>query len=527
MFPVKSGKNFIGDFRFTKICVQGKLPIYFLYSLNERYVMKKILIIGGGVAGLSAGIYAQLNGYHATVCEKHFIPGGNLTAWDRRGYHIDNCVHWLTGTNPVTSTYRMWETLGALGETEIYQGETLFTCEHDGKRMSLYRNLTRMKEEMLALSPEDEKEILSFIHAIEYLQGFCGIAGEQHNETISPLKAIASVPVISKYYGLTTGELSEKFKHPLLQLFFRGFFGDLFGALALIFVCAHFCGDNGGIPYGSSQSMAERMSERFQSLGGTLLLKKEAVKIHTEKKKASAVTFADGTTIEADYIILGCDPASVFGKLLDLPMPKALNKNYKDPRFLRFSAYQCAYSCTLPELPFEGDLIFQIPEEYQKTLLTDHLIVREFSHEKQFSPDGENLLQTLTFTFEEDAKDFIALRKQDREAYNEKKKLLAELTQKLIETQLPALAGTLKCIDVWTPATYHRFINSEIGSFMSFALPSRAYPFCASNRVKGLSNVILATQWQQAPGGLPIAADVGKRAVKTVSAMERKKFIKD
>ena len=485
--------------------------------------MAKILIIGGGVAGLSAGIYAQLNGYQATVCEKHFTPGGNLTAWDRRGYHIDNCIHWLTGTNPATSSYRMWETLGALGETEIYQGETLFTCEYEGKRISLYRDLSRMKREMLARSPEDEKEILSFSRAVEYLQGFCGIAGEKHSERISPLGAVASIPLISKYYGLTTGALAEKFRHPLLRLFFRGFFGDQFGSLALIFVCAHFCGDNGGIPCGSSQAMAERMTERFQNLGGTLLLKKEAVKIHTKNKKAYAVTFADGTVLKSDYVIPAIDPASVFGKLLDLPMPKALNKNYKNPRFLRFSSYQCAFSCSLPKLPFEGDLIFPIPEEYHETLRTDRLIVREFSHEKQFSPKGENVLQTLTFVFEEDAKDFISLRKYDKAAYNEKKQKLASLTQKLLEEHLPALSGKLNCIDVWTPATYQRFTGSEIGSFMSFALPSRAYPFCVSNRVKGLSNVILATQWQQTPGGLPIAADVGKKAIRTVNARERKR----
>ena len=70
-------------------------------------------------------------------------------------------------------------------------------------------------------------------------------------------------------------------------------------------------------------------------------------------------------------------------------------------------------------------------------------------------------------------------------------------------------------------------VRMRFGSFMSFALPSRAYPFCAGNRVKGLSNVILATQWQQAPGGLPIAADVGKRAIKTITSLDRKKFIKD
>ncbi len=484
--------------------------------------MAKILIIGAGVAGLSAGIYAQLNGHQAIVCEKHFIAGGNLTAWNRSGFHIDNCIHWLTGTNPASSTYGMWETLGALGTIEIYQGETLFTCEHDGKRIALYRDLYRMKNEMLALSPEDEKEILAFIRAIEYFQGFCGIAGKNHNEKIAFLDAVAAVPALSKYYNLTTGQLAKKFKHPLLALFFKGFFGYEFSSLALVMVCAHFCADNGGIPVGSSSAMADRLTERFQSLGGELLLKKEAVQIHTENGRAHAVSFADGSKLEADYIVLATDPASTFGKLIDLPMPKALQKNYKNSRFLRFSAYHCAYACSLSELPFEGDLIFEIPEEYRETLLTDRLIVREFSHEKNFAPEGENLLQTMVFTFEERAKDFITLRKNDRAAYNKKKQALASVTQKLIEERFPVLSGKLKCIDVWTPATYHRFINSEIGSFMSFVLPARALPLCAANRVKGLSNVILATQWQQSPGGLPIAADVGKKAIQAIMTQERK-----
>ena len=484
--------------------------------------MAKILMIGAGVAGLSAGIYAQLYGHQAIVCEKHFIAGGNLTAWNRNGFHIDNCIHWLTGTNPASSTYPMWETLGALGEIKVHQGETLFTCEHEGKRISLYRDLYRMKKEMLEISPEDKKEILAFIRAIEYFQGFCGIAGENHNEKISPLDAVAAIPALAKYYKLTTGELAKKFKHPLLSLFFKGFFGYEFSSLALIMVCAHFCADNGGIPVGSSSAMAKRLTERFQSLGGELLLKKEAVQIHTENGRAYAVSFADGTKIEADYVVLAADPASIFGKLLDIPMPKSLDRNYKNSRFLRFSAYQCAYSCSLSELPFEGDIIFEIPEEYRETLLTDRLIVREFSHEKKFSPEGENLLQTMVFTFEDQAQTFIEQRRSDRASYNERKKLLASLSQELIERQFPVLVGKLKCIDVWTPATYHRFTNSEIGSFMSFVLPSRALPLCINNRIKEFSNVILATQWQQAPGGLPIAADVGRRAIQTIVKQEQK-----
>ena len=37
----------------------------------------------------------------------------------------------------------------------------------------------------------------------------------------------------------------------------------------------------------------------------------------------------------------------------------------------------------------------------------------------------------------------------------------------------PELSGKLRLLDIWTPATYKRYVGSEIGSFMSFALPKK------------------------------------------------------
>ena len=116
--------------------------------------MTDIVIIGGGVAGLSAGIYARMNGYSAAVYEMAASAGGNLCSWEREGCVIDNCVHWLTGTNKATPTYKMWEELGVLGEgVEIIQPETLYTCEYGGWRLSLGRDLDRLRCDMLSVSP--------------------------------------------------------------------------------------------------------------------------------------------------------------------------------------------------------------------------------------------------------------------------------------------------------------------------------------------------------------------------------------
>ena len=55
--------------------------------------MKKVVIIGGGIAGLTAGVLLQKAGVSVEVFEKHTIVGGQCTGWKREGYFIDNCIH--------------------------------------------------------------------------------------------------------------------------------------------------------------------------------------------------------------------------------------------------------------------------------------------------------------------------------------------------------------------------------------------------------------------------------------------------
>ena len=61
---------------------------------------KKIGIIGAGMAGLSAGCYLQMNGYDTEIFEASNSPGGLVTAWKRKGYAIDGCIHGLVGSSP-------------------------------------------------------------------------------------------------------------------------------------------------------------------------------------------------------------------------------------------------------------------------------------------------------------------------------------------------------------------------------------------------------------------------------------------
>ena len=75
---------------------------------------KSIIIIGAGIAGLSAGCYGQMNGYRTSIFEMHDKPGGLCTSWQRKKYTFDLCIHWLVGSASASGFYHIWQELGAL-----------------------------------------------------------------------------------------------------------------------------------------------------------------------------------------------------------------------------------------------------------------------------------------------------------------------------------------------------------------------------------------------------------------------------
>ena len=121
----------------------------------------------------------------------------------------------------------------------------------------------------------------------------------------------------------------------------------------------------------------------------------------------------------------------------------------------------------------------------------------------------------MVYCLDDEAKAFIELYK-DKEAYKQRKDQIVSDTVKILTERYPGLEGKLECIDVWTPATYCRYTGSEVGAWMGFILPAGEIPLQMSRRIKGLKNVYLGTQWQQNPGGLPMAILAGKNAVRAI-----------
>lgn len=134
-------------------------------ATNDR--TKKILIIGGGVAGLATGCYGRLQGYETQILEMHGLPGGLCTSWERKGYVVDGCIHWLMGTRPGTSFYPLWQEIGALDGLSFLQHKLIYRVEGpSGEGVDLPADVDQLEHALIAFSPEDEGVIRELIQAV-------------------------------------------------------------------------------------------------------------------------------------------------------------------------------------------------------------------------------------------------------------------------------------------------------------------------------------------------------------------------
>ena len=488
----------------------------------------KAVIIGGGVSGLAAGIYAQMCGIESEIHEKHFILGGQCTGWKRKGYTLDNCVHWLTGTNPDTEVYKVWEDVGVLGDgVKIIQPESFMQVELDGQSINLWQDTDRLKKDMLAISPEDAEAIEEFIGTVCIFKEFAmpGLKPFEMMTIIDKLKFLMKMKNAGKPYGkyskMSIEDYASKFRHPLLRKLITTYLPYTYNAASMFYTFGTFCSGNGALPEGGSLGMVARMEQKYRNLGGKVFTSHEAVGIDKEDDRISAVRFKDGSTATGDYIILACDTNETFRHLIGEEMMDGyFRKRYKNEAE-KYRIY-CSINCYLSLDGKAGDTLpGAIVVDAQTPFLAKH-----FDYEPSFAPDGKSVIQTISLQYEDDYDRWKVLYDSDREAYRQRKAEFGEMAKKALEQRFPEFEGKLEVLDVATPVTHERYCNAYKGAYMSFILTPFIKKESHAGRLPGLKNLILAGQWLQSPGGLPNAVVTGRFAIQRLCKTAGLKFCK-
>lgn len=493
---------------------------------------KKIVIVGGGMAGLTAGVYALKAGFEAEVYEKHSIVGGECTGWDREGYHVDNCIHWLIGTKEGSSLHNIWKDVGALeNDLEIIQADKMYTSELNGEKITLWKDLERTEKELIDLSPEDEMEIKKLMKYVR-IGEHAKIPADKPSEMMSAIDYIKlgssmkdTMKLFKELEGKDTKDLMNCFKHPLIKCMLSDFCTKASLAYSFPMMYGNFVSGDGGIPRGGSRAMAFRMQRKFESLGGKVCTNANVVKIEIgDNGEATGIDLANGEHISADYIICSCDTDYTFGHLIDESyMDPILREMYTNRKaYPVYGMFQIAFSVNSHIDAICGEIMLECNNIQVADWMSDRMSVKSYAYEPSFAPKGKQIIQVL-IGLQEEAYDYWMELYKNKDEYQSKKEEIANKVLKKIEERFIEYKGKMKILDTWTPVTYHRYCNAYKGYNQSFTITKHSaknqHP---SANIKGIDNVVLAGQGLNPPGGLPVAAIQGKYSIQRILKKEKR-----
>lgn len=506
--------------------------------------MKKVAIIGGGVAGLSAGIYAQRAGFQTIIYEKNSVLGGNCSGWYRNGYAIDNCLHWLTGTNKDGGQYSQWVELGVINEnTKIIERPWFASSQTNGVRVTLWRDPERTRREMLEISPEDETEINLFIDCVKLADDI--VANLSSIDKIAKTFTTADTTLSHMefarrsvlYMGINNEQWVKRFKSEAIRNLILDFCPKEYESYYLIIMYSFFTAGNADLVEGGSFTIADNLIRTYLSEGGTIetnmaakqvLIKKKKLpkieKVKIKTKHADSVIFENGETISADYVICACDTQYVFSKLIKKKKHKSevMKKIFKDKeKFPMYSAFHAAFSVDglfeeiEDTLAFECNPIEIAMQRYERMQVKNYRLYGDY-----IAPEGHTVIQCLFIQYEKDFKFWKKLYKSDKARYDQAKNNIATAILNEIVKKYPRYEGKIHILDTWTPYTYARRNNDTNGAFMRFITTAISRKATIAPQVKGVDNVYLASHWLKYPGGLPMAAYTGKTAARLIEEKE-------
>ncbi len=495
---------------------------------------QSIIIIGAGFGGLSAGIYAQMNGYHTQIFEMHKLPGGLCTAWKREGYTIDGCIHWLVGSSPESSMNRYWQEVGLMQGREFINLDEFMRYEgEDGRTFIIYSDVDRLEKHMLEFSPQDAAVTREFINGIRI-----GLAFDQPLESDPLLKRVQKglklgLTMLTKgreiqnWMKITAEDFSARFKDPVIRGALLEMWFPEFSMFFMLFTLAYLHNKNAGYPIGGSLPMSLTLAQRYRDLGGEVHFDSRVEKILVEDDRAVGVRLADGSEHRAGRVISAADGYATIFKLLD---GKYADEKTREP-FEKWPIFPPLLFVGLgvnrsfadePQTVSGISFALRQPTEIGDAV-RDRLPVHIFNQDPTLAPAGKTSLVVMLPSSHAYWKELA----QDRAAYDEKKSQVAHTVVELLEQRFPGISEQVEMVDVATPLTFERYTGNWQGSFDGWLItPQNSQTMIRpmSQTLPGLQNFYMCGQWVQPGGGLPSGVMTGRQLVQSLCKVDKKKF---
>jgi phytoene desaturase len=274
-----------------------------------------VVVVGAGLAGLSAALRLAGAGRKVTVIERESVPGGRNGLLKKDGYSFD------TGPSVLTMPSLIQDAFSSVGEDmkdwlELMPVSPLYRAFYaDGTQLDVHANTAQMEAEIAEkISPEEAAGYGKYVDFVTKLYKY------EMNDFIdrnidSPLNLLT--PNLARLIALggfrrLSPKVNQFMKDPRLQRVysFQAMYAGVSPqqALAIYAVIAYMDSVNGVFfPKGGMHAVPRAMAAAAEKHGVVFKYSTTVSKIDVVNSRAKAVITEDGQRIECDAVILNPD----------------------------------------------------------------------------------------------------------------------------------------------------------------------------------------------------------------------------
>jgi squalene-associated FAD-dependent desaturase len=275
---------------------------------------KSVVVIGGGLAGLSAAVALAEAGYRITLLEKRPFLGGRATSYDLPGGEtVDNCQHITLGC--CTNLDDFYRRAGAAGKIRFF--DSFLFCFPDGKRgrlkssplpAPLHLALSFLTFPLLSFA--DKRAIGNALMAITRSAGRprdIDFAGKRltmlewltlHKQTPAALTRFWGPVLVSAL----NEDLDRTDAQYGIDVFWKAFITNRNGYKF-------------GVPSVALGDLYEGCRAALVRDGGEVRLRAPVRRIEIENNRVTGVSFESGETLQADYYLAAVPHGAMPGLL--------------------------------------------------------------------------------------------------------------------------------------------------------------------------------------------------------------------
>jgi phytoene dehydrogenase-like protein len=492
------------------------------------------IVIGSGMSGLMAGNSLLKKGYSVLILEKHAIPGGYTTNFERKGFRFDASNHVINGCGPGGLAYRQLEKIDAQDRVE-------FIKVHNFGRMV---DETRGTEFVMPWELGEYVETLAkqFPHEEEGIRGYYDRFGPMAATLIASIGADrdaappGDVAAAAEEYASLTGKkasdvLSEYVSDPrvveLMTAISCGFTGTPYRELeaTTCIMCDLFYRVDGGdayYPKGGSGHMSGVVADLFRERGGTLLLRRGVTEVVFSGGQAKGIVARKpkGGYISAQgrCVIAASDLTALVNELCPegaLPAEYVKSVNDRVPGISSVTLFvgldidlreHGIPECEISRSWAEGKSPSAFGEaartaDYSKLPNADATIYSNL--DPSCCPEGKSVVASMVLARPELFEATLDPGRKRGKAYKElKKRLTSQLLQRMSRALgIADLERHVEVMELATPITLERYTSNRAGAYVGWKYSTNQAQAHFSQK-SPIENLFLCGHWVSPGGGV-------------------------